>query len=98
MSAFVEGVDRALDRGVGRDEQHERLRARLRHALEHLEAVDAGQVHVAEDRVEFVAGEHLQPEFARAGRLNRELLLYQELGEVRANDRLVVDHENGGQR
>ena len=93
VGAALERLDGVLDRGVGGDEQHEGLGADLQQSFQHLQTVDARQLHVAQDHVIgplFRLGERFLT--AGAGR-DGETFAGQILGQGVADQRLVIDDE-----
>jgi hypothetical protein len=91
----LHGLDGAFDRRIGRHQDHQRVGIVIFDALEDLEAVRIGQAVIEQHQI----GRRLE---LRAGVFSRRRLQHvvplaaQPLAQRPANQRFVVDDQNGG--
>ena len=96
VGAALEGGDGVFDRAVRGDQEHERFRIDLEQASEQFQPVHAGELHVAQGKIETRLARPAQRDLGRFTRSDGETLLREKLGETGPNDRLVVDDQDVG--
>ncbi len=94
VGAAVEAGDPVLERAAGGQHQHRRPDPLLAQAPAGLEAVDAGQDHVEDDRVVTRGAGHADSFLAGTGDVDGQALLAEATPDQRRHLHLVLDHQD----
>jgi len=97
--ARVDGFDRRLDRGEGRQDDNRQVGLNHRQLLEDGQPIEIGHAQVDQRHVERLGGGQPQRLFAAAGDSHAIALAAERLGQELARDLIVVhdqEHRRGG--
>ncbi len=94
--AQAQGLDSVVHHAGTGHNNHRRLRGKLSHLADQLEAAHLGHAQVADHKVGLVALEYLETLLAIAGLQDAEATVFQVGREARAHYFVVIDYQQRG--
>jgi hypothetical protein len=98
VGAALKRFDRILDGRISGHERDQCLRADLEQTVEQFNAVEPGQLHIADGDIEPFLRRQFEAGFGGRGGFDRVRFLCQELGQCAADQRFVIDDEDSARR